>query len=122
MGKSKIYEPEIGQACFGQPWQSFEPNSDVMCALECLANAWYVYKDTDNPFSNTGYYYDGNIFCVHAYSWNGDEEQKWNFKWKDIRISWYKHMRRGTTINRDMDKKEIKEMLTECLREMIKGY
>jgi hypothetical protein len=71
-----------------------------------------------NPFENTGQKYDGECFSVEAYSWDEREAQFWNFKWRDIRVSWYKYLLRGTQINREMEDEEIKEMIKECVCEI----
>ena len=56
----------------------------------------------DNPFDNTGekFKIDG-VFEVEAYNWNDDYKQPYNFKYKNIEISWYKYLGRDTTINGD---------------------
>lgn len=117
------YEPELGQACFGQPWQPMECPNEVKYALESMKLAWYAIRQEEktNPFSNTGYRYDGKAFKAHAYSWNEDEDQEWNFAWRDVRVSWYryKYLGRGTTINREMKDEEIAEMLRECMSEIL---
>lgn len=78
---------------------------------------WNIYqKDYDSPFRNTGNKFSQpNIpFEVAAYSWL-DEQQEWNFKWKDVHITWYKHMSRGTEVNQLLTNLKIEEMLNECL-------
>ncbi|MDD5191479.1 MAG: hypothetical protein PHE50_10660 [Dehalococcoidales bacterium] len=110
--------PELGQACFGQPWQPLECPTKIQCVLDALQNAWHVVSKEDNPFGNTGARYDGKSFKAHAYSW-GDDEQEFNFAWRDIRVSWYKYLGRGTTINRIPSELEIAEMLRECMAELL---
>ncbi len=51
-----------------------------------------------SAFRNTGASYIGNDFEVYAYNW-GAEELPYNFRWKSIELSWYKHLGRNTTIN-----------------------
>jgi hypothetical protein len=88
------YQPELGQMC------------DVV-------------RDDVNPFGNNGTRFDGEKFMAHSYSWNDDEEQEFNFAWRDVRVSWYKYLGRGTTINRDMSDTEVSEMLRECMAELL---
>ena len=115
----KQYEPELGQMAFGQPWKQYECPEDVLSALQAMQSIWDTLTDTnDNPFSNTGNRYDGAKFKAHAYSWS-DDEQEFNFSWCDVRISWYKYLGRGTTINRKMSKQELKKMLIECSTELF---
>ena len=47
--------------------------------------------------------------------WTSFTEQEWNFRWGDVRISWYKWLGRGTTINRPVDYATGVRMLDECL-------
>ncbi len=112
------YQPELGQMCFGQPWQQRECPEKVKSALEALQAAWYAVRGNENPFSNTGAQFDGVTFKAHAYSWN-DDEQGFNFAWRDVRVSWYKYLGRGTTINREMEDAEVSAMLRECIAELL---
>jgi hypothetical protein len=118
-GEAMEYQPELGQMCFGQPWQQHECQENVKSALDALQSAWYAVRGNENPFSNTGARFDGDKFKAHAYSWNDDEEQEFNFAWRDVRVSWYKYLGRGTTINREMDDAEVSEMLRECMAELL---
>lgn len=111
-------EPEIGQACFGQPWQPQECPEDVLGALRALSEAWELARDGDNPFCNTSAMFDGKTFQAHAYSWS-DDEQPFNFAWRDLRVSWYKYLGRGMSSSRDVDRAEALEMLRECMGELL---
>lgn len=113
------YQPELGQMCFGQPWQQKECPDKVLSALRALQCAFDVVRDDVNPFGNNGTRFDGEKFMAHSYSWNDDEEQEFNFAWRDVRVSWYKYLGRGTTINRDMSDTEVSEMLRECMAELL---
>lgn len=114
------YEPELGQALFGQPHQQFAVPDIVEAALimiECKLNLvmWNKHqKEYDSPFSNTGNKFSNAAFSAYAYSWD-DEEQPYNFKWRDIEISWYKYLGRGMSANREIDATTAEIMLTECL-------
>ena len=66
---------------------------------------------------NTGNAFVGENFEVHAYNWN-DVGQPFNFKYKNIEISWYKYLGRGTTINGFYEPREIIEMYNVCLNEI----
>lgn len=80
---------------------------------------WNVYqKEYDSPFMNTGNEFIGKNFEVHAYNWNEDVEQEYNFKCGDIEISWYKYLGRGTTINNIYDTDYIIQMYNMCLEEI----
>lgn len=115
------FEPELGQACFGQPPQAFPASASLIAALTEIRDQLdrvqhnIAQGAVDTPFDNSGARFDHDIFSVHAYSWDDSVEQPWNFRWRDLRVSWYKHYRRGTSVNRAMEPAEIATMLGECL-------
>jgi hypothetical protein len=113
------YGPELGQMAFGQPWQQIECPAKMMSALDSMRCSWYAVRGNENPFSNTGARLDGKKFKVHACSGDEDEEQEFNFAWRDVRVSWYKYLGRGTTINRYVADEEIQEMLREWTAELL---
>ena len=116
------YEPEIGQAVFGQPFHKYEASELLIAALESIRRElqriyWNNHQEEiQDPFGNTGGEYKNNTFCVYAYDWNEDNEQSYNFKWKDVEISWYKYLGRGTSVNQNMSPNKINEMLEDCLQ------
>ena len=119
------YEPELGQAVFGQPPQEYD------CPEWIEALLWYIDKELDrvmwnvnqeeyaSPFANTGNSYKNDTFEVHAYSWD-DEEQPYNFKYEDIEISWYKYLGRGMSINKITSEGRMIRMLEDCLESIRK--
>lgn len=107
------YEPEVGQFAFGQPWQELECPDWLVKFLGCLREAMHDANGLD-PFGNTGQRYDNTTFSVHAYDW-GDDPQPWNFRWRDVTISWYKYLGRGTTVNRVVGQGEARTMIAECI-------
>lgn len=114
------YIPELGQMCFGQPSQQFETPEHVIAALEYLAVIFDDKQVSDNnPFRNTGWKWCNNVFEVNAYNWNEDIVQEYNFKYKDILISWYKYLNRGMSINRFVSIKECWIMLTDCANSVL---
>ena len=76
-------------------------------------------KYYDSPFSNTGNSFKNDIFGVEAYSWDDDYEQPYNFKYKDIEISWYKYLGRDTSINKEISEKEAVDMYKICLNSLL---
>jgi hypothetical protein len=120
---SADYIPELGQAAFGQPCQEFEVPDYVASHLWAISNEldrvkWNeLQREYDNPFDNSGNVegFKNGTFEVHAYSWS-DDEQPFNFKWRDVEISWYKYLGRGMSMNRDIDPMEAAEMLRACLQ------
>jgi len=113
--------PEIGQILFGQPWKEFECPEWVIAFLDRIRREldrvmWNINQEEyASPFDNTGNQFKNEVFEVCAYSWNTDQVQSYNFKWKDVEISWYKHSWRGTTINQELEPTKGIEMLNECI-------
>ena len=120
------YEPGLGQAIFGQPWKQYECPEWLIAILDYIeAELIRVYcninqKEINNPFRNTGGKFKNNVMEVEAYSWDDEKEQKYNFKWREIEISWYKWSGRGTSINKEVTPEEGIEMLNDCLKELRK--
>lgn len=84
-----------------------------------LVQYWNKFqKEMDSPFSNTAANFKNDIFEVEAYSWDDDYEQPYNFKWKDVEISWYKYLGRDTTINQKIDSHKAIEMFDECIKSL----
>ena len=117
----KEYEPELGQAVFGQPWQQYGVSEYVTACLRMMAEEidrvmWNNGdKAYENPFSNTGNSLVTDVFRAHAYSWNDDVEQPYNFKYGNIEISWYKYLGRGMSANKQITPDEAAKMLDDCL-------
>ena len=72
-------------------------------------------EEFDSPFSNTGEQFKNDVFEVEAYSWDDEYDQKYNFKWKDYKVRWYKHCKRDPQANREISADECATMLNECL-------
>jgi hypothetical protein len=117
----KKYQPTIPQFIFGQPSKEYEVPKYVEAALlmieqELLQVMWNITQEEfESPFRNTGNKYKCEFFEVNAYSWDDEEEQKYNFKWKDFELSWYKYYPRGMSMNRKISPKETAQMLNECI-------
>lgn len=114
------YEPELGQAIFGQPTQALEVPAYVEAVLTMIREEvqrveWNNRQEEFDPFGNTGDQYKNDTFVVNSYSWNEEENQPYNFKWKDFELSWYKYFGRGMSMNREMTPDESAMMLEECL-------
>lgn len=96
--------PELGQIVFGQPHQEFDVPMIMEAAIFRIRDVldtvmWNInQKEYDSPFSNSGNSFKNETFEAVAYSW-GDDEQAYNFAWKDLRISWYKWAGRGMSSN-----------------------
>jgi len=118
---NKIFEPELGQMFFGQSWQELECPEFVVSLLRVLGELLKQKKLVEyDPTSNNGAQYKNNVFEIQAYSWNEDEEQSYNFKWKDVEVSWYKYLGRSTTINKVIDIEHAIQMFCECVDSLKK--
>ena len=127
----KEYEPELGQAIFGQPWKSVECPEYMVALLEGIRiriglAGGNEYQGEFDPFDDWD---DAEIFNrdhkdmgfeVWPYSWNDDIEQKYNFKFKNIEISWYKHLGRGMSMNREITKEEAIDLFDGCAKNLSK--
>jgi len=121
--EERQYISEIGQAVFGQPHKEYTVPIIWHAALSFLDEElrrvmWNIYQyEYDSPFANTGASFAKcEEFLVYAYSWDSDEEQPFNFKWRDIEISWYKYLGRGMSSNVPLTAELASEMLEECVR------
>lgn len=125
---SEEYEPELGQAIFGRPFKKYRVSNIWEAALSCLRDRldiamWNIHQsEYSSPFNNSGSeFVDLPQFQAHAYSWDEDVSQPFNFKWRDVEISWYKHAGRGLSANRQLTPEDASRMLDECL-EAVRVY
>jgi len=105
-------EPEMGQILFGQPRQEYECPDEIVTFLRLLGNA---VPCNNSPCDNTGERYENVVFELHAYSWDDDVPQRYNFRWRDVEVSWYKYLGRGTTVNQILTSEYFAKMRDECL-------
>ena len=114
------FQPELGQALFGQPCQQFAVPEIWKAALGAVNDEiervwWNVeQQQRSGPMCNSGERFDCDAFSAHAYDWS-DDEQPWNFKWRDVLISWYKWCGRGMSANMQLTPDMAAQMLDECL-------
>jgi hypothetical protein len=115
------FEPELGQMIFGQPYKAFPVSDLTIAALSSINDElsrvmWNIeQKEYSSPFLNSGGGFECPEFKVEAYSWDDSYEQPYNFKWRDIEISWYKWFGRGASANMKISPERAGEMLTACL-------
>lgn len=121
----EIYEPELGQALFGQASQEYKVSEVLKAAILMISRElkrvmWNIHqKELDSPFENTGASWECDTFAVEAYSWDDKYEQPYNFKYKDIEVSWYKYFGRGMSVNRNVTPDEVSTMLNDCLDALL---
>lgn len=82
---------------------------------------WNLGQQYDNPFENSGGKWKCDEFEVEAYDWSNEINQPYNFKWRDIEISWYKYLGRDMHINKYITPEEINDLLIDCL-EALRNY
>ena len=122
----KRHEPEMGQAIFGQPYKQFEVPEIMLAALESIRAEldrvmWNIHqKQYSSPFGNTGNSFVCDLFEVYAYSWDDEVPPPYNFRWKNLDISWYKYLGRGTSSNTEIEPELTSEMLIDCLKAVRK--
>lgn len=102
-----------------------ETNYKVRDAFAQIVAVWEAKFDPviggnsfgDSPFREVATdYYDGTVFRLRP--WVDNDDQFWNFIWRDVAISWYKRCTRGAAATRDMSDEEIEEMMSEVLAEI----
>lgn len=120
------FTPTIAQAMYGQPYQTFEVPvimEAVLAHIDYILGT-YIWNKTQetyvSPFGNNGESFKCDTFEVESYSWSEDGEQKYNFAWKDLRISWYKRAGRGMSSNVAITPDMANECLIDCLKTIDK--
>lgn len=116
---------ELGNLTFNtnknQIYQCPDYLMDTLKKISTTLNHYFKYDNVfGNPFSNSGSKYKNDVFEVEAYSWDEEYEQPYNFKYKDIKISWYKYLGRDTTVNKEISYEECQEMENNCLKSIEK--
>ena len=136
----KNFEPSPSQFFMGQPSQQFECPKYLTEALKSIRDAMEEkepFEQGYTPFNNSGEKFKNEVFEVNAYDWSdceckgsGDDDwsqdkctcgwkpQLYNFKWNDVEVSWYKHLDRGTSVNREVSEEETQTLLAECLKSL----
>lgn len=88
---------------------------------------WNKYqKEMNSPFDNSGEEYSNNTFTVRSYYW-GDEPDRVdlpNFEYDGIKVYWYKHSNRGTTIytDKDLTIDYLSVMLNRCIESLREDF
>ena len=74
-------------------------------------------RDLPDPFGNTAETLNTSIFTAKAYDWNNDTPGE--FCWRDVRVSWYKHLGRETRINRKLTEDELAMLAQQCASALL---
>lgn len=117
---------ELGNLMFNTNTnQSFTCPTYIIALLDYIDNQlsrvmWNKnQKEYDSPFENTANTFKNDTFEVQAYSWDDETHQEYNFKYKDIQISWYKYLGRDTTINKEVSPEEMIKMFDDCVKSIL---
>jgi hypothetical protein len=114
---TKSFEPELGQDIFGDEYQELDASDLVKTALVYLSEQFDASR-IYNPFEISGYPFDANNIHIEAYKYEG--EQPYCFKWRDVEISWYKHLKRSMSMNRVVSPTEVHEMVIEVMDAILR--
>lgn len=115
---------ELGQvAYFGDRVKPYDCPTYLTALLRGLADELsrvmrnLSQEEYENPFDNSGNVdgFKNDIFEVHAFDWDEANPQPFNFKCDDFELSWYKHLGRGMTMNRELSSAEAVEIFDRCL-------
>lgn len=79
-------------------------------------------EEYDSPFDNSGNVegFKNDVFEVHAFSWDEDYKQQFNFKCRDFEVSWYKYLGRGMTMNKKITPDEAVKIFDKCIKSLEK--
>ena len=125
---AKKAEVDLGNMLFnnGNQNQYYECPRWVIALLKDIDDALQTsywnknQKRMESPFQNTGNSYEGKCFEVHAYNWDDETPQPFNFKCGKIEISWYKYLGRDTTVNGEYSPQEYISMYNKIIKELKK--
>lgn len=118
------YEPELGQAMFGNSTSEHGCPEFVEAGLRHLASEierveWNrTGQSYEAPTGNNGGKYDTDVFRMRAYYWGDDEElvNAPNFVCDGLEVRWYKYLGRGMSMNRRIDANEFYQLIDRCLK------
>lgn len=118
----KEFEPELGQAFFGNAFSQYDCHDFIEAGLLLLEQElqrvmWNIGQKPFESAISGGDDCACPVFEIHPYCWSDDEAQKVipNFKCGDFEIRWYKHMGRGMSMNQPVDANQFFEIIGKCL-------
>lgn len=122
------HQPELGQWAFSTtPFLEHPVSELALAALRAINDEiervmWNLAQDDlyRGPGSNSGLEaFETDIFVMRPYCWCDGEKHPDgcppNFQWRDVQITWYKHLSRGLSANQVLSPDVVAEMLVECL-------
>lgn len=114
-------------------WNTGNKNQRIECPLHITALLGFIKRELERIYWNIHQEEVLDIFSLYMddigfeikrfewkpYNWNDDEVQDYNFKYKDIEISWYKYFGRDMTINKEISTKEAVDMFNDIINEVF---
>lgn len=91
---------------------------ELLVALDKIADAMVETQPSGlgTPFDNNQKKFSNSTFSVQSHV--SGEFIPYNFKWKDIEVSWYIELGRLTTVNREVTNEEVNKLTYECLNSL----
>ncbi len=121
------YEPELGQALFGGPWEENMTPPYVTSGLDVIAERIAEWRGCDQLLvANDGEpEFINDVFAMRSYCWCDGESHPAgcppNFESNGYAARWYKHSHRGQSINSVPGVSEWAQILTACLQSIPEG-
>ena len=137
------FTPELGQMLFGNRYSEHPCPEWLTAMLERLSDEiWRVTHNSTGegvkPTANEGSQYITPVFSMRSYYWgecnsDGLEDDvpldpdpsclacAPNFQYGDFEVRWYKHARRGATMNRKISPEEAVDMFNACMASVLDG-
>jgi hypothetical protein len=101
---------------------------------ELIGTKIYFYNDNEAYHSRKyGIIYENDTFMMHTYCWcdkvgclwcacnDGEETEcapNFHYKPTDYQLEWYKYIGRGMVANKDINAKEIVQMMIDCINSL----
>ncbi len=108
------YEPEIGQAVFGNPTSEFKFSS--------MPDYWVIQHMLLLIEHYAGVGFKNDVFEINPYYWGDDDEEaeKPNFKHYNsgLEIRWYKYIGRGMSCNQHVCPDCFWNIFAECMNSL----
>ena len=114
------YTPELGQACFGNPWGAHAVSAIGEAAIQAVIDDFSrVYWNVNQTPWEYATATIGGV-CFRPYWWGADdapgaELPNLCLEGDDLQVRWYKHPGRGTTATKAMSPADWATWLEKCL-------
>ena len=118
--ETELYEPEMGQAVFGNPMGEFDFDSmENSGIVEDMLRIISWYATGDSSYSDE---FKNDVFELRSYYWGEDDEIEAlpNFKHykTGLEIRWYKYIGRGMSVNKHVCPECFYNVFVECMNSL----